>query len=292
MIVLRAAAMGMCFGVRDALALVQSIGNPNDVTIYGELVHNEEVNRNLAARGFQTLTEADRRNAVQTPSVLITAHGISDRERRALELSGKSLIDTTCPLVKRVHETAQRLHTEGWFILVAGKANHVEVLGITGDLERYAVIESEDNLPPMDAPRIAIVCQTTLQPERAKNIFSAVQAAHPQSDVRLFDTICRPTRERQEAALSLLKQVDALVVVGGRHSNNTLHLVKLAADRNIPVRHIQSATELDASWFAGFQRIGLTAGTSTPEAVIESVYQTLQTFNTAPKPATQQFQTH
>src|SRR5262245_57797804 len=128
--VIRADALGMCFGVRDALAAIDEVTTPHDATVHGELVHNEEVTRRLAARGFATLPETDRGRIPLTAHVVITAHGVSHRERARLTGAGKSLIDTTCPLVTRVHEAAQALQREGYFVLVVGRPGHVEVEGI------------------------------------------------------------------------------------------------------------------------------------------------------------------
>lgn len=273
--VIRAAAMGMCFGVRDALRAVDRLASPAAVTIYGELVHNEEVITDLSRRGFRSTPELQRTTVPASPEVLITAHGISNRERRRLLDAGKQLIDTTCPLVRHVHEAAQALQREGYFVLVVGRRNHVEVQGIIGDLDRYEVVESVADVRCYDAPRLGIVCQSTTQPAELQRIRQAIKARNPDKDIRVIDTICRPTRDRQQAARELLEQVEALVVVGGKHSNNTRQLVQLAEARGLPVVHVQTAADLDPDWFKPFQVVGLTAGTSTLPSTIEDVHQAL-----------------
>lgn len=281
--VIRAEAMGMCFGVRDALALTETIDQPQDVTIFGELVHNEQVNSRLERRGFITQSEAGR-TVPATPAVMITAHGVSNRDRDALQAAGKRVIDTTCPLVRRAHDRALALAADGWHVVVAGKPDHVEVLGLTGDLPDFTIVPSPAEARTLPHPRIAMICQTTLPPDRAAAIFQALENANPASDVQLFDTICRPTRERQQANRRLLSDCDAVVVVGGRHSNNTLQLVRQAEAAGKPVRHISHAGELDLDWAAQFETIGLTAGTSTPPDIIDAVYDRLLTMENADQP--------
>ena len=168
--VIRADVMGLCFGVRDALAVIDGIEEPSTVTIHGQLVHNEVVQARLAVAGVR---DAERGPAgaelPETPAVLVTAHGISDRERGRLEAAGKRLVDTTCPLVPRVHQAAQALEAEGYHVLVIGRRGHVEVEGIVGDLDHSDVIESVDEVDVYPHRRLGIVCQTTAT-ERARRV--------------------------------------------------------------------------------------------------------------------------
>jgi 4-hydroxy-3-methylbut-2-enyl diphosphate reductase len=159
--VIRADVMGLCFGVHDALAVIDGVASPSEVTIHGELVHNEVVLADLQSRGFRMSGESDRSGVPDTPAVLITAHGVSDHERRRLEAAGKTLIDTTCPLVARVHQAATRLESQGYHVLVIGRRSHVEVRGVVEDLSRFDVIESADEVTSYADERLGIVCQTT-----------------------------------------------------------------------------------------------------------------------------------
>src|SRR5215471_21838090 len=146
--------MGMCFGVKDALSTIMMMDYPEKATIYGQLVHNPEVLKRIEALGFSMLEESNRTPAVSTQSVVITAHGLSDKERGTLEASGKTLIDTTCPLVSRVHQIARGLQEQGYFVIVVGRVDHVEVKGIVGDLERFAVVERPEDVAVYPAGRI------------------------------------------------------------------------------------------------------------------------------------------
>lgn len=273
--VIRAEAMGMCFGVRDALKVVDGIAEPARVTIHGELVHNEAVLNDLARRGFQAVPEADRAEIPTSPAVLITAHGVSERERRRLSDAGKALIDTTCPLVRVVHDAAQRFHQQGYFIVVIGRRGHVEVEGITGDLERFVVVQSRNEVTNYPANKIAIVCQSTTPPFEAAPIRREIELRNAGKEVRFADTICRPTKERQQAMRDLVEQVDAVVVVGGARSNNTKQLVRLAESRGRPVLHVRNAADIDTRWLARFRVVGLTAGTSTLDSTIDEVHEAL-----------------
>lgn len=271
--VIRAEALGLCFGVRDALEYVAVVGQPENVTVYGELVHNELVNRRLAGLGFRRMPEQDRGQAVpETPAVLITAHGISNTERTRLEAAGRRLLDTTCPLVRRAHEAALRLDAEGCLVVVIGRRGHVEVRGLTGDLRHWEVVESADEVRCYQAERIGVICQTTTPETLVESVLEAVCAKNPGRDIRFMDTVCRPTRERQEALARLLPQVDALVVVGGRNSRNTRELAEAARARGVPALQVEGAADLAPAWFNGYRTVGLTAGTSTLDETIAEVH--------------------
>jgi 4-hydroxy-3-methylbut-2-en-1-yl diphosphate reductase len=273
--VIRAQVMGMCFGVKDALSTVMVMKHPERATVYGQLVHNGEVSKRIKARGFSMLEESDRTPAVSTPNVVITAHGLSDKERRSLEASGKTLIDTTCPLVSRVHQTARGLQEQGYFVVVVGRKDHVEVKGIVGDLERFAVVERPEDVLIYPADRIAIVCQTTTPPSLLDVLFETISRKNVGKRICLIDTICRPTRERQEAVQDLSLKVQALVVVGGKNSNNTRQLRALGEKAGLPCFQVERASELRPEWFYRFDTVGLTAGTSTLDQTIDEVYAAL-----------------
>ncbi|MBI3464126.1 MAG: 4-hydroxy-3-methylbut-2-enyl diphosphate reductase [Planctomycetes bacterium] len=266
--VILAESLGMCFGVHDALRQAAEVESPRETTIYGELVHNEVVLHQLERRGFQQTAERDRHELPPTEAVLITAHGISDQSRLRLLDAGKQLIDTTCPLVRRVHEAARQLERDGYHVLILGKTGHVEVQGVVEDLRACDVIGSPGQVRAYPYARLGIVCQTTLPPHVADELCRQIEAANPQAEVRRVDTICEPTRRRQQAMRELLSQVQAVVVVGGRNSNNTLQLVSVCRQQEVPVLHVESAAGLDFDWLAQFETIGLTAGTSTLDETI------------------------
>jgi 4-hydroxy-3-methylbut-2-enyl diphosphate reductase len=273
--VLVADVLGMCFGVRDALKRMDAIDNPEEVTVHGELVHNEEVLADLCSRGFLMNSETDRQQVPRTPLVLITAHGISDTERRRLEGAGKQLLDTTCPLVTRAHDAARQLEADGYHVLVIGKHGHVEVRGIVEDLDGFDVIQGPDEVRRYPYPKLGIMCQTTATAANVESVRAEVAAQNPRAEIRFIDTVCHPTKEHQNSLDTLLDRVDAMVVVGGRNSNNTRELVARCRDQGVPTVHVRNSADLDPAWFDGYEIVGLTAGTSTLESTIAEVHEAL-----------------
>ena len=280
--VIRAEVMGLCFGVRDALEVVEGIDEPATVTIHGQLVHNEVV-QGGSPRRFRDADEAQRGTSLpETPTVLITAHGISDRERGRLEAEGKRLIDTTCPLVPRVHQAARTLAGGGLSRPgdrpegpCRGRGDHRRPGRFRRDRvgrgrRRLSASPAGDRLPDDD--------------DRASRraIRAAIVARNPDAEVRFVDTVCLPTKEHQRALDRLLDRVEAVVVVGGRNSNNTRELAARCRERGKPALHVQSADELDAGWFKGFATVGLTAGTSTLPETIEEVHRALVWIGSGP----------
>ncbi len=285
--VIKAKPLGLCFGVRDALEFAFAREDATAITVYGELVHNETVLRRLRERGFHLAPEDGREARVDTKKVLITAHGISNRERRRLESEGLQLLDTTCPLVQKVHNAALRLQEAGYFPVVIGKHGHVEVLGIVGDLDEHAVVATvaEARALRLGRPRIGVVSQTTFPEATAREIVAALGEANPEAHLRFHNTTCDPTRQRMAAVRELLPRVDAMVVVGGRNSNNTRQLVRASEEAGVPTFHVQGPSELEAHRFAGCQVVGLTAGTSTLDEVVDAVHAALQALVTVRSPA-------
>ncbi|MBX9678615.1 MAG: 4-hydroxy-3-methylbut-2-enyl diphosphate reductase [Gemmataceae bacterium] len=279
--VIVADVLGMCFGVRDALEIIENIDQPERVTIHGELVHNEQVLDKLDRRGFQQTDEKGRHSLPLTDQVLITAHGISRRERQRLQAGGKTLIDSTCPLVARAHEAAQKLQAEGRHVIVIGKPGHVEVQGIVEDLHSFDLAPTPEHVKRYPHNRLGVMCQTTTPEPLAAAIRNEIKRLNPQADIRFIDTICLPTKEHQHALERMLDQVEGVVVVGGRNSNNTRQLVERCRERGLPAFHVQEAGDLDPNWFHGLENVGLTAGTSTLEETIRDVHQTLMHMSSA-----------
>jgi 4-hydroxy-3-methylbut-2-enyl diphosphate reductase len=273
--VIKADVLGMCFGVRDALTLIERVDEPERVTIHGELVHNEVVLHRLHERGFQMVKESQRRPLPVTDTVLVTAHGVSNTERRRLRQAGKQILDTTCPLVERAHQAAQKLQDEGYHVLVIGKPGHVEVQGIIEDLHSYSMVPTAGDVRTYPHKRLGIMCQTTTPVALADEIRAAIAERNPHAEVRFIDTICLPTKEHQRALEQMLDQVQAVVVVGGRNSNNTRQLVLRCQERGRRAYHVQGPADLRPEWFDGIETVGLTAGTSTLDETIAAVHAAL-----------------
>lgn len=273
--VIRARAMGMCFGVKDAIQKVLALKDPRGAVVYGQLVHNPEVLRRMEERGITGMDENSRSVPFSASQVVITANGVSDQEKNRLEAGGKSLLDTTCPLVRRVHRTARHFDQLGYFVVVVGRADHVEVKGLVGDLSHYTVVGRPEEVQSWEADRIAVLCQTTTSPTLLEQVFEKIARKNFGKEIHFVDTLCCPTRERQRAVEELLDEVEALVVVGGKNSNNTRQLKALAEHRGVPAIQVEGAAELKPEWFKDFTVVGLTAGTSTLDETIEEVYRAL-----------------
>ncbi|MCK6488035.1 MAG: 4-hydroxy-3-methylbut-2-enyl diphosphate reductase [Planctomycetes bacterium] len=268
-----AQAMGTCFGVQDAIDLALQPEWRGRLTVVGQLVHNPQVTERLRANGVM-IVERDQISTIATEAVMITAHGASDTTKRYLSDHGFTVLDATCPLVIRLHKLARFLETKGYFTVVIGEENHVEVRGVVGNLARAAVVHDESDFHRLvGETRIGVVSQTTNRLEKVLTLVDAIRALDGVREVRFIDTICQPVKERQQAIHTLLSQdIDLGIVIGGLNSANTRKLKDLIADRGIQAHHIENAAGIDRGWFTGKRHIGITAGTSTPQDVIEAVY--------------------
>jgi 4-hydroxy-3-methylbut-2-en-1-yl diphosphate reductase len=267
--VLRAAHLGMCFGVRDAIALAMEHSDAGPLTILGELVHNPTVVSALEAKGIAVAHDvAD----VQTSTLMVTAHGTSARTLARTRALGLTVVEATCPLVHVAHRAVALLAREGYHIVIVGQRDHVEVRGLTGDLDRFDVVLDADDVRAIEAhPRIGVAAQTTQSIEKVRHLVELIRQRFPQSDVRFVDTVCKPTKERQSAAVEMAREADVVIVVGGRSSNNTRELV-MTCSRYCPrVHHVQTDVDVRREWLSGANVVGLTAGTSTPDEVIDRV---------------------
>ncbi len=267
--ILRASHLGMCFGVRDAIALALRTAESRPLTILGELVHNETVTNALRAHGVVSVHHPEE---VTTQSVMITAHGASQKTKDLAAAGGRQVLEATCPLVHYAHRAVQKLAREGYHPIVIGKKGHVEVRGLTEDLDHVDIVQNEADIDLL-APqaRFGIIAQTTQPVERVKALAEYLQRRFPQAEVKLVDTVCQPTKQRQAAAAKLAVECDVVVVVGGMNSNNTRELVRTCSQHGANVHHVQGPGDLRPEWFTRAETIGLTAGTSTPDTVIDAV---------------------
>jgi 4-hydroxy-3-methylbut-2-enyl diphosphate reductase len=267
--ILKAAHLGMCFGVRDAIDLALEQADAGPLTILGDLVHNPTVLTALEAKGIAVARDAA---LVRTPTVMITAHGASARTLARTRALGLTVIEATCPLVHVAHRAVAALARDGYHIVIVGQRDHVEVRGLTEDLERFDVVLDEGDVLALDEhPRIGVAAQTTQAVEKVRHLVALIRRRFPQSDVRFLDTVCKPTKDRQSAAVEMARQADVVVVAGGHSSNNTRELVKTCARYCARVHHVQTDADVRREWFDGAEVVGLTAGTSTPDEVIDRV---------------------
>ncbi len=267
--VIRASHLGMCFGVRDAITLALQHAGAAPLTILGDLVHNPTV---LATLRDQGIAMAGNVAEVGTQMVMITAHGASARTLAATRARGLDIVEATCPLVHVAHRAIRALVRDGYHPVIIGQRHHVEVLGMTEDLDDFHVVLSDHDVEELGGyPRLGVAAQTTQPVERVRHLAALIRRRWPQSDVRVIDTVCEPTKQRQLAAARLARQSDVVIVVGGAHSNNTRELVNTCRAHCSRVHHVQTEADLRADWFSAAATVGITAGTSTPDAVIDHI---------------------
>jgi 4-hydroxy-3-methylbut-2-enyl diphosphate reductase len=270
-----ASALGTCFGVKDAINLALEPQFKGDLTIVGQLVHNGQVNESLKKNGVSVVDGADAIDQIKTKKVMITAHGAAETMKKKLTDAGLIVFDASCPLVMRVHSTIKSMVDKNYFPVVIGQEDHVEVKGIVGDLDDYVVVGSEDDLEKLRATgkrKFGIVSQTTQQVEKVEQIVGKIRKMDCVDDVAFVNTICQPTRDRQIAVGDLADQVDLMIVIGGYNSSNTKKLVQVCDERNVEAYHVEAASQLDKQWFNNKKHVGITAGTSTPEYIINDVH--------------------
>jgi 4-hydroxy-3-methylbut-2-en-1-yl diphosphate reductase len=274
--IIRATHLGMCFGVRDAIALALTHVEAGPFTILGDLVHNPTVVDGLRAKGIATAHDVAE---VKTHTVMVTAHGASERTRASIRAVGLDVVEATCPLVDVAHHAVTALVRDGYHPVIVGQRDHVEVRGMTEDLDDVDVVLDDMDVLALDEhPRIGIAAQTTQSIERVQHLVALIRRRFPQSEIRFIDTVCKPTKQRQNAATELARQSDVVVVIGGLSSNNTRELVNTCRQWCSAVHHVQTEADLRPEWFRGAATVGITAGTSTPDEVIDRIDQRIRAY--------------
>ena len=265
----RAHPREMSLGVRDAIALALEHADAGPLTVLGDLVHNPTVLRELESKGIAVAQDVAR---VTTPTVMVTAHGTSERTLARTRALGLTVVEATCPLVRVAHRAVAALARDGYHVVIVGQRDQVEVRGLTGDLDCFDVVLEDDDVFALDErPRLGVAAQTTQPVEKVRHLVDLIRRRFPRSDVRFLDTVCKPTKDRQSAALEIARQADLVIVVGGRSSNNTRELVRTCSRYCPRVHLVQTDADVRPEWFESADVVGLTAGTSTPDAVIDRV---------------------
>jgi len=274
---------GMCFGVRDALRLTHDLAHEEPVTVLGQLVHNPVVDQYLEAVGVQS-GELDNTDSARTNRVVITAHGAADSVKRSWKEAGHHVSDTTCPLVRKAHRSLECLVLGGYFPVVIGQRNHVEVRGLTTDFPEAVIVLNEEDIASIpNRERIGIVSQTTQPIYLVEALVQAIEAAFPEAEVKFIDTVCQPTKDRQSSLEHLCQGNDTIVVVGGRNSNNTGQLVRRAQELGCIAHHVEGPEDLDPTWFRHSENVGITAGTSTLDETVRDVFSRLKQIAAEPQ---------
>jgi 4-hydroxy-3-methylbut-2-enyl diphosphate reductase len=266
---------GFCFGVQRSLEMAEkALAERDELRCLGQLIHNPQVVAELAAKGLRVVGSLEE--VPVEGAAMIRAHGAGPATYQAAEGRSITLIDATCPFVRRAQRSAADLAEEGYQVLVVGERDHPEARGIvehTGG--RATVVEDPaevDELPLKN--RVGIVAQTTQTAEKFIDVIARIVPRV--RDVKVANTICDATSQRQTAALEVARQVEVMLVIGGRHSANTTRLADLCSSIGTPTHHVESAEEIEAAWLTGATRIGVTGGASTPVSAIEETVRRIE----------------
>jgi len=261
---------GFCWGVRRTVDKVMEVADQHrgPVVTLGPIIHNPQAVARFREKGVGTVGAISEIGDGTT--VVVRTHGAVREEIEAAEERGLDVVDGTCPYVKYPQAVAQRLSREGYHVVIVGDANHAEIKGVVSYAEGpCTVVKPGGPVPEIDAKKVAVIAQTTCIGADFERVVGSLAARH--KEVRAVNTICNDTEERQADARSLAREVDAVVVVGGKNSANTRHLAEICREIQPRTWHVETEDELRPGWFEGCNTVGLSAGASTPDWVVEGV---------------------
>ncbi|HMT07217.1 MAG TPA: 4-hydroxy-3-methylbut-2-enyl diphosphate reductase [Pyrinomonadaceae bacterium] len=274
--VLLANEYGFCFGVERAVDMVEeAVGEGAKVRALGPLIHNEQEMQRLAHEGVTTINLPSEIDPSET--AVIRAHGVTPEVQKELEAKAKNVVDATCPFVTRVQKLAARAADKDRHVIIVGSPEHPEMIGVKGYAPEHAFVIKDESevasLPRLKNP--LVVSQTTI---KAKTFFDTAEAIKTKTDdeVEIINTICSATRDRQDAARALSTMVDAFYVIGGRHSSNSVKLLAVCKENCEKSFLIETEAEIDADDMIGVETVGVTAGASTPNWLIDKVVKRLE----------------
>jgi len=268
--------MGFCWGVRRAIDIMETAAaEKGEIISVGPIVHNPQVVEELRQKGVRL----DKKPMDASSPVAITAHGVGPQVLEEVRETGAEVIDGTCPIVTRSQRWARKMADSGFTVLVFGDPEHREVKGVLGWAGTKGIAIRDGEPLPTDLPsRLAVISQTTQSPERFSAFVSHLMQERVTeiSELRLINTLCDVTSSQQHAARELANEVQVMVVIGGKASANTRHLLEVCQDEGTPAHHIETEAELIPEWFKNVERVGVTAGASTPDSAVETVVRRIQ----------------
>jgi 4-hydroxy-3-methylbut-2-enyl diphosphate reductase len=274
--ILLAKEMGFCWGVRRAIDIMEKAADERgEIISVGPIVHNPQVVEELRAKGVRL----DKKPEDASSPVAITAHGVGPQVLEEVRATGAEVIDGTCPIVTRSQRWARKMADSGFTVLVFGDPEHREVKGVLGWAgEKGIAIQDGEELPADLPGRVAVISQTTQSPEKFSEFVSRLmhERVNDISELRLINTLCDVTSSQQHAARELANEVDVMLVIGGKASANTRHLLEVCQEEGTEAYHIETADDLAPDWFEGKERVGVTAGASTPDSAVEAVVRKVQ----------------
>ncbi|RGB81948.1 bifunctional 4-hydroxy-3-methylbut-2-enyl diphosphate reductase/30S ribosomal protein S1 [Coprococcus catus] len=272
--VILAKTAGFCFGVRRAVDMAYGIAGRDKVYTYGPIIHNETVVEDLEAKGVKVVHSIEEAAALAGGTMIIRSHGVSKEEIDLLKQMGFDIVDATCPFVKKIHHIVEKYSEQGYGIIIIGSADHPEVQAISGWCkEPPVIIESEEEARKFKTDpdkKLCLVSQTTFNYNKFQLLVEIISKKG--YDIRCLNTICNATEERQSEAREIAGRVDAMIVIGGRQSSNTQKLYDICKNECKNTYYIQTLVDLDLKTFESIGNVGITAGASTPNNIIEEVH--------------------
>jgi 4-hydroxy-3-methylbut-2-enyl diphosphate reductase len=262
---------GLCFGVKRAIKIaLETAEKDTPIEMLGDIVHNEEVIKQVSGKGIQKVSKI---SSGKEKILIIRAHGAEKKIFEDAEKLGYSIVDATCPMVTEIHNIVKKMENSGYKIIIIGDENHAEVKGIAGQLsEKPFIISSKDSIPYQETNPIkkaAIVIQSTQMIENAEEIHDALKPNI--AELKFFNTICKTTKSKQAEIKTLPLENDVVIIIGSKTSANTNRLYQISKSLNENTYQVLSEKEIDPSWFKGAQKVGVSAGASTPAEAIEKV---------------------
>ena len=265
---------GFCFGVKRAVDTVYSHTGEKNVYTYGPIIHNEEVVADLQKKGVGVIHNEDELRQLTEGTVIIRSHGVTKDIYDLVEQRGLTLVDATCPFVRKIHKIVKQESEAGRQVIIIGNASHPEVEGIKGWCVSLPIVietlEEAENFSVSGIKKLSIVSQTTFNYKKFKDLVEIIEKKG--YDINVFNTICNATEERQVEAKAIAKNVDAMIVIGGKHSSNTQKLYEISKNECSNTFFIQTVEDLDKAQLVKAERIGITAGASTPNNIIKEVH--------------------
>lgn len=271
-----AKSAGFCFGVERAVNSVYSEIEKTDGAIYtfGPIIHNEQVVMDLESKGVKVINEIEKLKTIKNGTVIIRSHGIPKAIYDILEKNEVNIVDATCPFVKKIHNIVKAESKNGKKIIIIGNDNHPEVEGIKGWVNGEAIVINEaeqiEKMQLAEDSKVCIVSQTTFNHNKFKYLVEIIEKKG--YDINVVNTICNATHVRQIEAKEISSKVEAMIVIGGRHSSNTQKLYDICKNECNNTYYIQTVDDLDLCELQSFKSIGITAGASTPKNIIEEVH--------------------
>lgn len=275
--ILLAKSAGFCFGVKRAAQMAfDAVNQYASLQSLGPLIHSPQMVKKLEDHGIRVCHQVEDADG---DALIVRSHGVTATEMENLQASGKAVVDATCPFVTRAQKHATELSRDAGLLVIVGEAHHPEVRGIlsyaTGDVQVVANVEQALELPR--CRKMGIIAQTTQSLENFRAIVNI--CLEKTRDLKIYNTICDATSVRQEEAVAIARQVELMLVVGGYNSANTTRLAELCRKQGTRTHHLETAAEIDSAWFIGINRVGLTAGASTPQFLIEEIVAQLRGFH-------------